>query len=110
MKKFARQFGRTMLTATMLLIPATIMALPAKATTDDDFLTQLHAHGLASKGGDSDLIALGHKICGARIGGMTEQQIITALAASARNGVTVDDVTFIVKTSEQFYCPNGATV
>lgn len=95
---------RFLMSVALYLIPATIFAIPAQASTDDDFLAALHSHGIVSaQGGDEMLIMAAHRICGARSKGFSEDEIVTALTPG--QGVSVADVKFFVQTAEQFYCP-----
>jgi hypothetical protein len=100
---------KLLVSAVMLLVPATIFAIPAKAETgDQDFLTAMHGRGISGVHGDNDLIIIGHQICRVRISGSTEQEVIDMLAPTAHGGLTPDDVVFMVKAAEHAYCPEGA--
>lgn len=102
-------FMKTLMLAALATASLVFAPIASATPTDDAYLQALHSHGLSSKGGDDDLVQVGHAICQERKLGMSEQDVITQLTPSASNGVTASDVTFIVQTAEHFYCSTPGT-
>jgi Protein of unknown function (DUF732) len=91
----------------LLFGTALFFSVPARADADDDadFLRAMHSHGITSKGGDSALISGAHGLCGLLYGGYTVQGLIYMGDLHERNGMSDDDVAFLVRTAVAAYCP-----
>ena len=48
---------------------------------------------------------MGHKICGLLAQGRSMDSIVNMAQSHERNGMTDDDVRFLVRTSAASYCP-----
>ena len=83
-----------------------IVIPPAHADdTDTAFLDALHNRGIQNSKGDPGLINMGHKICGLLAQGRSMDSIVSMAQSHERNGMTDDDVRFLVRTSAASYCP-----
>lgn len=105
-------FKKSVVVAAAALLVAAVFAAPADASPDTDFLGAMHSHGIQAHGGDDVLVDLGHEICMMRQDGNSEAAIIGALMPYAHNGLSGDDITFIVQQAEAAFCPavGGVTV
>jgi len=85
---------------------AVVLASTARADdTDDAYLQAMHDHGISGVGGDSDLINYGHKVCNALATGLSMNALIDSGDLHEHNGISDDDVKFMVKTAAASYCP-----
>ena len=94
---------------TVALLAATLSLIvipPAHADDNDNaFLDALHKRGIQNSKGDQGLINMGHKICGLLAQGRSMDSIVNMAQSHERNGMTDDDVRFLVRTSAASYCP-----
>ena len=94
-------------TAVLLSAALTLMVVPPAHADNNDtaFLDALHNRGIQNSKGDQGLINMGHKICGLLAQGRSMDSIVNMAQSHERNGMTDDDVRFLVRTSAASYCP-----
>ncbi|OBI49552.1 DUF732 domain-containing protein [Mycobacterium sp. E787] len=97
-------------TAALLAAALFLIVIPSARADDNDaaFLNALHTQGISSAKGDQGLINMGHKICALLGQGHSMDSIVGMVQSHERNGMTDDDVRFLVRTSATSYCPQFA--
>jgi Protein of unknown function (DUF732) len=94
-------------TAALVTAALSFMVIPPAHADNNDtaFLDALHNRGIQNSKGDPGLINMGHKICGLLGQGRSMDSIVSMSQSHERNGMTDDDVRFLVQTSAASYCP-----
>ncbi len=97
-------------TAALLAAALFLTAIPSARADDNDtaFLNALHDQGISSAKGDQGLINMGHKMCALLGQGRSTDSIVGMVQSHERNGMTDDDIRFLVRTSATSYCPEYA--
>ncbi len=97
-------------TAALLAAALFLVVIPSARADDNDtaFLNALREQGISSAKGDQGLINMGHKICALLAQGRSTDSIVGMFQSHERNGMTDDDVRFLVRTSATSYCPEYA--
>jgi hypothetical protein len=87
-------------------VAAMVVTAPtAAAEPDATYLKAVHARGIDMNGGDQAIIGFGHTICGALARGLSMNALIDELELHERDGMTDDDMEFLVKAAAVSYCP-----
>ncbi len=97
-------------TAALLAAVLSLVVIPSAHADDHDtaFLNALHSQGISSAKGDQGLINMGHNICALLAQGRSMDSIVGMFQSHERNGMTDDDVRFLVRASATSYCPENA--
>jgi Protein of unknown function (DUF732) len=98
-----------MKTVTAIIIWLILGCGIAHADSDDDttYLTAIHNHGITDKAGDSALISFGHSVCKALAAGYSMNALEDMGDMNERNGLSDDDVKFLIKAAAATYCPES---
>ncbi|OBG26351.1 DUF732 domain-containing protein [Mycobacterium sp. E3198] len=96
--------------AALLAAALALTVIPTAHADDNDtsFVNALHNQGISSAKGDQGLINMGHKICALLAQGRSMDSIVGMVQSHERNGMTDDDIRFLVRTSATSYCPEYA--
>jgi hypothetical protein len=104
--------GDTSTTASATTTAAVTSAVPDTSAIDDHYLTDLRQLGVAIPRTDADeawAINLGHAICGALIGGISDDDVVAAMMEAGNGTTTVQAAAVIVGTAKPAYCPQVLT-
>jgi Protein of unknown function (DUF732) len=95
------------LIAAVLAVAAMALTAPAPAAADPEtaYLKAVHARGISMDGGDQAITEFGHTVCGALSAGYSMNALIDLLHLHERDGMTDDDMEFMVKAAAVSYCP-----
>jgi hypothetical protein len=96
-------------TAVAVVITAVSITFAAKNladANDDAYLLAIHSHKIHATS-DEQEVRTAHEICDQLASGESEQQLVKELTPFLEGGMSVNDLTFLIETAEQFYCPGG---
>ena len=95
------------ISATIGVVLTTGIATANAESTDDAYITQMHKLGFTWQAEEeAELIAVGHRICAARMAGRTPDAIALDIHAFfASENITFADATSMVSAAESNYCP-----
>jgi hypothetical protein len=91
-----------------LVIAGSVLGAGGIARADDTdaaYLDALHKHGIHSRDGDGALIDVGHSVCAALERGYSMNALTDIGQLDERNGITDDQVQFVIKAAAASYCP-----
>ncbi len=94
---------RILAAAAALIAAPTVVAAPAQADTDDNFLRQLSAAGIGY-GNGTDTAALGQSICPMLV--EPGKSFASAVTKVRNNGVSPEMAAFFAGIAIQAYCPS----
>jgi hypothetical protein len=89
-----------------LAIASLAFAAPAHADDDTAYLSALHKRGISMSDGDAGLIKYGHMVCGLLSDGYSMDALEAMADLHERNGISDDDVKFMIKAAAASYCPD----
>lgn len=100
---------RIPLVVAALFAAATGLATPARAGDDDTaFLDAAHDRGITMEHGDQELISFAHNVCRLLADGYGMNALVDSDELHEANGISDDDVTFMVQAAAASYCPEYA--
>ncbi|OBI94652.1 hypothetical protein A5660_11080 [Mycobacterium alsense] len=94
--------------ATALAAPTHADDTDTDANTDTAFLNAAHERGITMEHGDQELIGFAHNVCRLLADGYSMNALVESDELHETNGISNDDVQFMVAAAAASYCPEYA--